>query len=72
MALNVGGVSDIVRSQFGYHIIKLTSVKDFKDVDVGQYKRIIFDERRAKIFDAYMDELKSKNKVVVHNELLKE
>lgn len=72
VALKVGGTGDVIRSQFGYHIIKLTAVKDFKDVDVGQYKRIIFDEKRAKIFDAYMDELKSKNKVVVHNDLLKD
>lgn len=69
--LKVGGVSNIIRSQFGYHIIKLTGVKSFKDVDKGQYKRIIFDEKRAKIFEAFMDELKKKSKVVVHNDLIK-
>ena len=68
----VGAVSDIIRSQFGYHIIKLTGMKEYKDVDRGQYKRIIFDEKRAKIFDAYMDDLKKKAKVSVRYELLKE
>ena len=67
-----GNISPIVRSQFGYHIIKLTGTKEFKDVDRGQYKRIIFDEKRAKIFDAYMDDLKKKAKVSVRYDLLKE
>lgn len=68
----VGAVTGIVRTQFGYHIIKLTGIKEFKDVDKGQYKRIIFDEKRAKIFDAYMDELKKKAQVTVHRDLIKD
>lgn len=64
--------SEPIRSQFGYHIIKLTGVKDFKEIDRGQYKRIIFDEKRAKIFDAYMEDLKKKAKISVHYDLLKE
>jgi parvulin-like peptidyl-prolyl isomerase len=68
----VGAVSGVVRTQFGFHIIKLTGVKDYKDVDRGQYKRIIFDEKRAKIFEAYMDELRKKSKVTVHYDMLKE
>jgi peptidyl-prolyl cis-trans isomerase C len=70
--LKVGGVSDVVRSQFGYHIIKLTALKDYKDVDKGQYKRLIFDEKRSKIFEAYMDDLKKTSKVSVNYELIKE
>lgn len=68
----VGTVSGIVRSQFGYHIIKLTGIKDFKDVDKGAYKRIIFDERRSKIYEAYMDELKKSYSLQVNYDLLKE
>ena len=69
---SVGNVSPIVRTQFGYHIIKLTSVKEFKDVNKGTYKRIIFDEKRAQIFDEYMDTLKKTNTVTVNYGLLKE
>lgn len=67
-----GAVSDVIRTQFGYHIVKLTAVKDFKDIDKGYYKRMIFDERRAQIFDKYMDELKQKYSVSVNYGLLKE
>ncbi|MEW6057436.1 MAG: peptidylprolyl isomerase [Bdellovibrionota bacterium] len=68
----VGAVSDIVRSQFGYHIIKLTGLKEFKDVDRGHYKRMVFDEKRAKIFDSYMDDLKKKASITVRRELIKD
>lgn len=61
-----------VRSQFGWHIIKLTAKRPWEDVDKAQVKRLVFDERRTQIFERYMTELKTKNKVVVNGNLLKE
>ncbi len=68
----VGNISGIIRSQFGLHIIKLTGIKDFKDIDKGHYKRLLFDEKRAKIYDAYMEDLKKKASISVQYNLLKE
>ncbi len=67
-----GRVSDIIRTQFGFHIIKLTAVRLWDDVDRGQVKRQIFDERRAQLFEKYMTQLKSQAKVSTHPELLKD
>lgn len=72
LKLKIGEISPIIRSQFGYHIIKLTGMKDIKDVDRGQIKRMVYDEKRNKLFEAYMDELKKKAKVSVNSALLKE
>ncbi len=69
---SVGNMSGIVRTQFGYHIIKLTGMREFKDVDKGHYKRIIFDEKRAQIYDAYLDDLKKKAKVSINYNLIKD
>ncbi len=71
MKLSQGGVSSIVRSQFGYHIIKLTGKKAWKDVDKAKIKQLAFDEKRRKIFDEYMSELRKKATVVVNKNLLK-
>lgn len=67
-----GTVSGIVRSQFGFHIIKVTAVKEFKDIDKGYFKRMIFDEKRAEIFDRYMGDLKKSSQLSVNYDLLKE
>jgi parvulin-like peptidyl-prolyl isomerase len=70
--LSVGSVSGIVKSQFGYHIVKLTGKKSWDEVDRPMIKRIVFDERRQQIFEHFMTQLRSEANVVVHAELLKD
>jgi peptidyl-prolyl cis-trans isomerase C/peptidyl-prolyl cis-trans isomerase D len=73
MALSVGQYThEPVRSQFGWHIIKLTAKRQWDDVDKAQVKRLVFDERRNEIFEHYMAQLRTKYKVAVNKELLKE
>jgi parvulin-like peptidyl-prolyl isomerase len=70
--LPVGGVSKVVRSQFGLHIIKLTDKKSCDKVSIPEYQRMVYDEKRSKIFDDYLNGLRSKAKVSINNELVKE
>jgi parvulin-like peptidyl-prolyl isomerase len=61
-----------IRSQFGWHIIKLTAIRPWDEVDKPQVKRLVFDERRTEIFERYMASLKKQGKVAVNENLLKE
>jgi peptidyl-prolyl cis-trans isomerase C/peptidyl-prolyl cis-trans isomerase D len=67
-----GKVSSIVKTGFGYYIIKLTAVRPWEDADKGQVKRMVFDERRAQIFDKYMANLRNSAKVAVKADLIKD
>jgi parvulin-like peptidyl-prolyl isomerase len=67
-----GKVSPIVKTGFGYYIIKLTAIRPWEDADKGQVKRMVFDEKRAQIFDRFMAKLRNSAKVQVKNELIKD
>lgn len=73
-ALNLktpGRVSGIVRSQFGLHLIKLTAIRPWAEVDPAAIRQEVFNERKQGLFDSYMKALRSKAQVQVKNDLLK-
>jgi peptidyl-prolyl cis-trans isomerase C/peptidyl-prolyl cis-trans isomerase D len=68
---NPGKVSGIVRSHFGYHIIRLTAVRKWEETDKSQVKRQVFEERRTAIFDNYMKQLRKQAQVETHPTYIK-
>ncbi|MCM2322101.1 MAG: peptidylprolyl isomerase [Oligoflexia bacterium] len=67
-----GKVTGIVRTQFGFHIIKLTGIRPWEDTDKAQVKRLLFDQKRGEIYERYMKDLRQKARVTINGSLIKE
>jgi peptidyl-prolyl cis-trans isomerase C len=60
-----------VKTQFGYHIIKVMSVKNVKSINNALYKKIVYDQKRDAILESYFAELRAKSNVKINKEFLK-
>jgi parvulin-like peptidyl-prolyl isomerase len=74
-SLKPGEVSGPVKTRFGYHIIKLTDIKEGTRASFEQsaesIQRQLLGEKRKKVFDTYVEKLKGELKVVKNAENLK-
>lgn len=71
MSLKVGQVSGVVKSPYGYHIIKLTAVRSWEDVDKAKLKRMLFEQKRQEQFEKFMSSLRAKSEVTIKADLIK-
>ena len=61
----IGHITRPVKTQFGFHIIKVLGVKDYKEINPGVYKKIIYDMRRDKVIEDYFAKVRSQSKVKI-------
>ena len=67
----IGHLSPPVRTQYGFHLIKMLSVKKFKDINLGIYKKIIYDQKRDSILQLYFQDLRKGAKIAINKKALK-
>jgi peptidyl-prolyl cis-trans isomerase C len=72
----VGQVSGIVKTQFGYHVIRLEGVKQPSYVPFEEVKEFIkqkiAQDKQKELLDKYIEELKKGAKITMNEPLLKE
>ncbi len=72
----VGQTSGIIKTQFGYHIIRLEGVKPPAYVPFAEVKDFIkqqlMQEKQKEVLDKYIEELKKGAKITINEEMLKD
>ncbi len=74
LALKKGQVSDVVKTRFGYHVIKLTDRMEPRLKDFNSAKKVIEEkitkERRTSAFKSFIEKLKGNSKIQVNEKIL--
>jgi len=72
----VGQTSGVVKTQFGYHIIRLEGIKPPAYVPFAEVKDFIkqqlMQEKQKEVLDKYIEELKKNAKITINEDLLKD
>ena len=64
---NPGFISPPIRTQFGYHIIKILDEKDFEQINKPLYSKLVFDSKRDTIIEKYFSTLRKGAKIEIKN-----
>lgn len=67
---DVGYISPPIRTQFGYHIVKILAVKDFNAINLPTYKKIVYDIKRDSIIEQFFADLRKSASVKIEKKYL--
>lgn len=66
-----GFITTPVRTQYGYHVIKVLGVKEYKDINKPLYQKFVYDRKRDAIIAKYFETLRAKASIKILDPQLK-
>jgi peptidyl-prolyl cis-trans isomerase C/peptidyl-prolyl cis-trans isomerase D len=70
LKMNVGEVSGVIETQFGFHIIKVTGRRSYDNANKRTIRAAVFDEKRRDVFNDYFEKLKKGYKIQTNQRLI--
>ncbi|MAX67923.1 MAG: peptidylprolyl isomerase [Bacteriovoracaceae bacterium] len=67
----IGYITNPFRTQYGVHVVMVTGKKDFKQIDMNLYKKILHDVERDKILRKYFAQKRNKANLKIYKDRLK-
>ena len=61
---SIGSVSAPIRSSAGYHLLRLTGKRSWKEANQARIKRLVFEEKRDELVKQYLSNIKKKAKII--------
>jgi len=67
----VGFITKPFRTQYGFHVVKVLGVKEYKQINIKMYKKIIYDQKRDKILAGYFAKSRKQSKIKLYKQHMK-
>ncbi|MEZ0390988.1 MAG: peptidylprolyl isomerase [Pseudobdellovibrionaceae bacterium] len=70
MKMDVGQISNLVETPFGFQIVKLTGRRTYENANKRTIRIAVFDEKRRELFNDYFEKLKKSYKIQTNRKLI--